>query len=74
METKKCPECGKRMIHWHGGNMRYAVHYRDLPGYDLVGTYWRCGCGHCEDDDGRRALTEDELFEAIWAFDNKEGT
>jgi hypothetical protein len=63
IETKPCPQCGKKMI------KRYN---RILPSYPpLYPWEWWCGCGHVEEGGCERGSTLEEQSMSLWKAANQ---
>lgn len=59
VETKPCPQCGKRMIKESTGTVLAS----NPPQYPMM---WWCACGHREDAETVRGTTETDRRRARW--------
>lgn len=59
IDTKPCPECGKRMLLVDTGicQTTYPARYPQE---------WRCGCGQRDPAPARIEKTPDQLFMELW--------
>jgi len=64
IETKPCPQCGKRMIK----RCVVAIYLIDPP---LLPSFWWCKCGRWEEAGIERGKTISGFYEWIWELANQ---